>query len=114
MNNDELWRMSEQLTELGKTLNELNVKFTAPDILMLNIKGGEYDIQRIIYWNFKKYFWNEEYGHEYSTIRNFDWYAPSNAYRYSKEEFRDKIDENKLNILYFNSEEACYSGRFNK
>jgi len=114
MNKDELWRMSEQLTKLGKTLSELNVKVKVPDLPLLNIKGGEYDIQRFIYWNFMKCFWNEEYGLEYSTATNFDWYAPSNAYRYSEEEYKAMINDNNLNILYFHREEACYSGRFKK
>lgn len=114
MDQDELWKMSEQLTELGKTLSALDIKFNAPDIPMLGIKGGEYDVQRFIYWNFMKCFWNDEYGQEYSVATNFDWYAPSNAFRYSEKEFKAIINENNLKIIYFHSEEACYSGRFKK
>ncbi|HEY2720480.1 MAG TPA: class I SAM-dependent methyltransferase, partial [Chitinophagaceae bacterium] len=79
ISHEEMWKFSEQLTELGKRLSELNVSFESPDIPLLGIKGGEYDIQRFIYWNFLKCFWKEDWGFELSKSTNFDWYAPSNA-----------------------------------
>ena len=112
--NDKLWEMSAQLTELGKRLSELDVKFESPDIPALGIKGGTYDIQRFIYWNFLKCFWREDWGKEMCDATNFDWYAPSNAKRYSKEDFEKMIFENKMEIISFHEEEACYSGRFKK
>lgn len=111
---DKMWEFSEQLTELGKRLSELKVTFESPDIPLLGIKGGEYDIQRFIYWNFLKCFWKEDWGFTLSKNTNYDWYAPSNAKRFSKEEFTLMIDENNLRIQYFHEEEACYSGRFSK
>ncbi|MBL8180233.1 MAG: class I SAM-dependent methyltransferase [Blastocatellia bacterium] len=111
---EQMWEMSEQLTELGKRLSELNVSFEAPDIPLLGIKGGTYDIQRFIYWNFLKCFWKEDWGFEMSKATNYDWYAPSNAKRYNREEFEQMIRENNLQISYFHQEEACYSGRFAK
>ncbi|MDB5199010.1 MAG: Methyltransferase type 11 [Chitinophagaceae bacterium] len=112
--NEEMWKFSEQLTELGKRLSELNVTFDAPDIPLLGIKGGKYDIQRFIYWNFLKCFWKEEWGFELSKSTNYDWYAPSNAKRFSKEEFLKMVSDNLLEVNYFHEEEACYSGRFLK
>lgn len=114
LKNEELWALSQQLTQLGKTLTELNVKFTCPDIPTLGIKGGEYDLQRFIYWNFLKCFWNEEVGWESSVSGNFDWYAPSIAFRYSEKEFKEIIRDNCLDIIYFHSENACNSGRFKR
>jgi len=111
---EDMWQFSEQLTELGKRLSELNVKFISPDIPLLGIKGGEYDIQRFIYWNFLKCFWKEDWGFDLSKSTNFDWYAPSNAKRFSKDEFISMINENHLESVYFHQEEACYSGRFKK
>ncbi|OEK02503.1 methyltransferase type 11 [Roseivirga sp. 4D4] len=110
----ELWEMSEQLTELGKRLSELDVKFEAPDIPLLGIKGGEYDIQRFIYWNFVKCFYHADWGRGSCDSTNFDWYSPSNAKRFSKEEFETLISDNSLTSNYFHSEEACFSGRFGK
>jgi SAM-dependent methyltransferase len=114
ISNEEMWKLSEQLTELGRRLSDLKVEFDAPDIPLLGIKGGRYDIQRFIYWNFLKCFWKEDWGFELSKSTNYDWYAPSNAKRFSKEEFQQMIAANRLSISYFHEEEACYSGRFKK
>jgi len=107
-----LWAMAEQLTELGRRLSALQVEFEAPDIPELGIKGGRYDIQRFIHWNFLKCFWNAELGPETSVITNFDWYSPSNARRFSEQEVRVLVRDNGLTERYFHAEEACYSGRF--
>ena len=111
---DEMWEMSEQLTELGKTLSELDIEIDVPDIPLLGIKGGKMDVQRFVYWNFIKCFWNEDLGLETSISTNFDWYAPSNAKRYSLEEFIEMTTKANLAQNYIHSEEACYSGRFKK
>lgn len=111
---DQMWAFSEQLTELGKRLSDLKVSFESPDIPLLGIKGGTYDIQRFIYWNFLKCFWKEDWGFDLSKSTNFDWYAPSNAKRFSEAEFKKMINDNYLHIEYFHDEEACYSGRFKK
>jgi SAM-dependent methyltransferase len=111
---EDIWKMSEQLTKLGKALSRLDVKIDVPDIPLLNIKGGIYDIQRFFYWNFLKCFWNEEFGWHNSVLTNYDWYGPANASRYSEEEFRNWIISNNLTEVYFHKEEACYSGRFFK
>lgn len=109
-----MWEFSAQLTELGRRLSELKVSFESPDIPLLGIKGGTYDIQRFIYWNFLKCFWNEEWGFDLSKSTNYDWYAPSNAKRFSKEEFLNMVADNHLDVLFLHEEEACYSGRFLK
>jgi len=114
VSNEDMWEMSEQLTELGKRLSELNVSVNVPDIPLLGIKGGEMDVQRFIYWNFVKCFWNDELGRETSVSTNYDWYAPSNAERYSEEEFIKMIETSGLMVRPFHTEEACHSGRFLK
>lgn len=111
---EEMWAFSEQLTELGKRLSELKISFESPDIPLLGIKGGTYDIQRFIYWNFLKCFWRDDWGFDLSKSTNYDWYAPSNAKRFSKEEFLKMVSDNKLEVSFLHQEEACYSGRFLK
>jgi SAM-dependent methyltransferase len=111
---EEMWKFSEQLTELGKRLSDLKITFESPDIPILGIKGGTYDIQRFIYWNFLKCFWKEDWGFDLSKSTNFDWYAPSNAKRFSKSEFMEMIEDNRLEVTFIHEEEACYSGRFLK
>jgi SAM-dependent methyltransferase len=114
ISNEEMWKFSEQLTELGKRLSELKIEFESPDIPLLGIKGGKYDLQRFIYWNFLKCFWREDWGFDLCKSTNYDWYAPSNAKRFSKQDFLDMISANQLEISFFHEEEACYSGRFLK
>lgn len=109
---EQLWEMSEQLTELGKRLSALEVSFESPDIPLLGIKGGRIDIQRFIYWNFLKCFWNPELGWDTSLVTNFDWYSPSNARRFSEEEVRAIVAANAMTSVFFHAEEAAYSGRF--
>lgn len=114
MSHDEIMTMSEQLTELGKRLSEKNITFDAPEIPALGIKGGPIDLQRFIYWNFLKCFWNENLGRHTSIMTNFDWYSPSNAQRFSRDEVESLLEKNNMNAVTFHSEEACYSGRFQK
>jgi len=114
ISNEEMWQFSEQLTELGRRLSELKVEFESPEIPLLGIKGGKYDIQRFIYWNFLKCFWREDWDFDLCKSTNYDWYAPSNAKRFSKEDFLVLISQNHLSISFFYDEEACYAGRFLK
>lgn len=111
---EELWELSEQLTELGKRLSDLNIEIDVPEIPLLGIKGGKQDLQRFIYWDFLKCFWNKDHGYKSSVATNYDWYSPQNAYRYTEEEFREMISDNNLDIEYFYNEPNCYSGRFVK
>jgi hypothetical protein len=114
VSNEEMWAFSQQMTELGKALAELKVNFVSPDIPLLGIVGGEYDVQRFIYWNLIKCFWKDEWSFDLNQSINFDWYAPSNAKRFSKEEFLTVVSANSLAVEFLHEEEACYSGRFKK
>jgi SAM-dependent methyltransferase len=111
---EKLWAMSEQLAELGRRLSALNVEIDVPEIPELGIKGGKSDIQRFIYWNFVKCFWNADLGAETSVLTNFDWYSPSNARRFSEAEIRAIVSVNGMKEIFFHSEEACFSGRFGR
>lgn len=112
ISNEDMWQFSEQLTELGKRLSALKVEIESPDIPLLGIKGGKYDIQRFIYWNFLKCFWRDDWGFDLCKSTNYDWYAPSNAKRFSKDEFLQMASENTMRPSFLHEEEACYSGRF--
>ena len=114
LSHDELMSLSEQLTDLGKLLAEMDQPIIFPDIPALGIKGGEMTIQRFLYWNFIKCFWNEEMGRDISVLTNYDWYSPSQAARYTKDEYLEWVREERHEIVYFHEEQACYSGRFRK
>lgn len=112
MSNEQIWALSDQLTELGRQLAALNIELDVPDMPALGIKGGKQDLQRFLYWNFVKCFWNDVHGWDGSRIVNFDWYAPSNANRYSREEFIAMMRDGGFRDEFLHSEEACHSGRF--
>jgi ubiquinone/menaquinone biosynthesis C-methylase UbiE len=86
MSEAEVWDLSEQLTLLGRALSELEAQVTVPDVPALGIKAGTYDVQRFIYWNFLKCYWNENLGYDDSVMTNFDWYRPHYAHRHTAEE----------------------------
>ena len=114
LSNEELWRLSEEVLELGKMLSNLKVEANFPDVPSLGIVGGKMDLQRFIYWNFIKCFWNEELGYATSLSTNFDWYSPVNAKRFSEVEIKDDLENAGLKKLFWHEEEACFSGRFSK
>lgn len=109
---EELWALSEQLTKLGKTLSELEIEIDVPAMPALGIAGGRMDLQRFLYWNFVKCFWNPEHGFEGSRMVNFDWYSPAHAFRYGRDEFVAMVEEAGFRADFLHSEEACHSGRF--
>lgn len=108
----QLWELSDQLTRLGRTLSELEITIDVPDIPALGIAGGKQDLQRFLYWNFIKCFWNPQHGHEASKLINFDWYAPSTAFRYTAEEFAAMVQQAGFTAEFLHSENACHTGRF--
>ena len=114
MTHDTRMALSRQITELGKVLSSIKDEMEFPDVPDLGIEGGRMTVQRFIYWNFLKCFWNEGLGYKNSLMTNYDWYSPSQAFRYSESEFKEWIKQERLEEIYFHKELACYSGRFLK
>jgi ubiquinone/menaquinone biosynthesis C-methylase UbiE len=111
---EELWKLSREVLELGKMLSDLKVEANFPDLPSLGIIGGKMDLQRFIYWNFIKCFWNEELGYATSLSANFDWYSPVNAKRFLQREVEDDLENARLRRIFWHEDEACFSGRFIK
>jgi SAM-dependent methyltransferase len=95
---EEAMRHSRQLTELAEVLSKLKVKVTIPEVEILGIKEGEYDIQRFIYHYFSKLFWNDEFTFEDNAVINYDWYHPQDCTRHTVEEVREWFIENNIII----------------
>ncbi len=114
LTNEEIWNIAEGMTALGKILTDNDVIVDLPSMPAIGIKGGRQSLQRYIYWNFFKCFWNPEMGYDASLSANFDWYAPSIAYRYTKYEFRDLVSSSGFIEEYFHEEASCLSARFVK
>lgn len=112
LNHEDLMELSEKITEIGKTLSNLNIKIDVPEIKALGIEKGNYDLQRFFYYNFFKCYWNEEMGQQQSIFVNYDWYGPKVAFRYTWDEFQDMCKGAGFELFSKHSEEACHSGRF--
>ncbi|MCK4819758.1 hypothetical protein KA005_28585 [bacterium] len=106
--------LSKELTELGRTLSKIKEVLEFPSTPHMGIEGGKMTAQRFLYCNFIKCYWNEELGEATSILTNYDWYSPSQAFRYSEQDFQDLIERENLDEVHFQSEQACYSGRFIK
>jgi SAM-dependent methyltransferase/uncharacterized protein YbaR (Trm112 family) len=77
----------EGITDLGRALSGLNATITLnKPIDVLGIPAGTHDVQRLIYYNFLKCFWNDAFDYETNNMVNFDWYHPHNAWQHTDEE----------------------------
>jgi SAM-dependent methyltransferase len=75
------------LTEMGRELSRLGATITLKQpIKVLGIPAGTHDVQRLIYYNFVKCFWNDAFDLETNNMVNFDWYHPQDAWQHMTEE----------------------------
>lgn len=87
MSPDECYSACEGLTELGRELSRVNAKITLEKpIPVLGIPAGTHDVQRLVYYNWVKCFWNEAFDFETNNMVNFDWYHPHNAWQHTQDE----------------------------
>lgn len=100
MNYDKAMEESRKITELGKTLSDLNIKINVPQIDSLEIKEGEYDLQRFLYHYFCKCFWNSELTFEENAVINYDWYHPQLCTRHTLHEIEQWFKKNALTITH--------------
>lgn len=83
----------QEITELGRTLCALGTKVTVPQVQVLGIEAGEYDVQRFLYHFFLKCFWNPELSYEENVAINYDWYHPQLCTRHTPNEVRNWFQE---------------------
>lgn len=106
--------LAVQLTELGRLLGGIKEELDFPAIPALDIEGGRMTVQRFVYWNFLKCYWNDAVGYNNSVVVNYDWYSPAIAFRYREAEFRAWIGDAGLEVEHFHAEPACYCARLRK
>jgi SAM-dependent methyltransferase len=109
MTNDEAWEAMRPLTKLARDIAALHATVEVEDIPVLGIKAGTYDIQRLIYWNFAKLFWNESYPFEANLHVNFDWYRPHYANRQTEADVRSWCAEAGLSVDRLCAEESGFT-----
>ena len=88
-----------QVTELGRVLSALDTRVTVPDVKVLGIDAGTYDVQRLIYHFFLKCFWNPELGAEENAAINYDWYHPQLCTRHTPAEIESWFADANLRVV---------------
>jgi SAM-dependent methyltransferase len=88
------------IARLGEELSQLEVSVRVPEIEVLGIQAGEYDVQRFIYHFFMKCFWNDELDHEANAAINFDWYHPQLSSRHTEDECRGWFSRAGLEVTW--------------
>lgn len=96
---EEAYKACEQITALGKALADTMIRIQIPDVEILEIKAGDYDLQRFVYHFFMKCFWNDELSTNDNVVINYDWYHPQLCSRHTAEEVREWFRKNNLHIV---------------
>jgi ubiquinone/menaquinone biosynthesis C-methylase UbiE len=109
---EECIEFAEQVTEIGKQLHDIDETIRVPDVPILDIEGGEYDVQEFFYRYFTKcyYDWETE-DWDTSVATNFDWYHPEYAERYTETELRDLTAAPGLEIQHLEELMSGFSVR---
>lgn len=110
LSNEDAWQAMRSVTTLAKQLSDLHVSVELDaDIPLLGIKAGKEDVQRLIYWNFAKLYWNDAASFEENVHANFDWYRPRYAHRQSAEEVRAWCEAEGLRITRFHEQPSGFT-----
>jgi SAM-dependent methyltransferase len=100
---DDCYAACEAITELGRELSHLSARVTlSKPIDVLGIPAGTHDVQRLIYYNILKCFWNDAFDFETNNMVNFDWYHPLHAWQHSPEEVEGWLGELGVSDWQFN------------
>lgn len=104
---EEAWEQLRPLTRLAEALANLGVSVRVPeDVPLLEIRAGDHDIQRLLYWHFAKLFWNSGLSFEENVHVNFDWYHPRYAHRHTEQEILSWCEAEGLDIRHLDVQES--------
>jgi SAM-dependent methyltransferase len=108
----EALRLAAALTTFGKALTEQHLTIEIPEAIPeLGIAAGQFDLQRWLYWNVFKAYYNADWDWQANVMTNHDWYRPQTAFRYTPEEMRRWIAEEGLEVLHEDLGDAGLSYR---
>lgn len=107
LTDERAWEALKPITQLGIELGKIKGKITIKEAIpLLDIKQGEYDIQRFIYWNICKMYYDESLSFDEMHHINFDWFRPSNCQRHTPAEIKKWCKEAGLIIERINVQSA--------
>lgn len=110
LSDEDAWAVMRSLTSLGRKLSDLHATVEVEeDIPLLGIKAGKEDVQRLIYWNFAKLYWNDALSFEENVHVNFDWYRPRYAHRQTEAELRGWCEAAGLSITRFHEQQSGFT-----
>ncbi|RDX35490.1 class I SAM-dependent methyltransferase [Arcobacter sp. HD9-500m-PIT-SAG03] len=101
----EAWDKLIPITKLAQDLYNQTI-IIDKDIKELEIKAGEYNLQRFIYYKFLKTFWNDNMSFEDNHMVVFDWYYPKVSERYTVEEVKSWLEKLNLEVIKFHTLEG--------
>lgn len=97
---DEAIRHMQGITKLGRALSAVQGRVTVPDIELLGIEAGDYEVQRLVYFFFLKCFWNPDLGFDASAAINYDWYHPQLCARHTLPEVDGWFADAGLHVIH--------------
>jgi SAM-dependent methyltransferase len=97
---EEAMEVSRAIAEVGRALSAVGATVRVPDVPVLGIEAGEYDVQRFVYHFFMKCFWSEELDPEANAAINYDWYHPQLCSRHTVEEVRGWFEGEGLRVVH--------------
>ncbi len=110
LSDEECYRVSEAITKFGKSVADMNAEIYVPeDIPYLGLKAGKHNLQRFLYWEMFKCFWNDDFDFDTNVMVNFDWYHPLYAWRQDPEEVAAWFMAEGLDIVNINTDESGIS-----
>jgi SAM-dependent methyltransferase len=110
LSDEDAWEAMRGFTRLGQALASLRVTVDVPEAVpLLGIAAGPQDIQRFIYWNFVKLYWNDTLSFEENVHVNFDWFRPAYAHRQTAADVREWCEEAALDVQRFNEQDSGYT-----
>ena len=110
LSDEEAWDVMRGLTRLGQALASLRVTVNVPEAVpLLGIEAGPMDVQRFVYWNFVKLYWNDALSFEENVHINFDWFRPTYAHRQTAAEVHAWCEEAALDVKRFNEQESGFT-----
>ncbi|AZW33428.1 methyltransferase domain protein [Bordetella bronchiseptica GA96-01] len=105
---EEAWKALAPLTQLGITLGQADLEIDIPEpIEILGIPAGKLNLQRFFYWHIFKAYYRPDWKFEEMQHVNFDWFAPKNAHRHTKEEIEKWCADAGLTIERLDEEEPA-------
>ncbi|HUQ86863.1 MAG TPA: class I SAM-dependent methyltransferase [Vicinamibacterales bacterium] len=107
---DEAWRHMAALTSFARSLSAIKGDLVIDeDVPELGFRKGTYNVQRFVYYNLFKCFWNDALSFEDNVHVNFDWYHPRYSHRHSPDEVRGWLDTLSLESERFHVSDSGIS-----